>query len=186
LGSDITPEFNSGYAQAASSAINYVKSFEPKQPQSLSFDSGVKTPPSAHTDMYNHVLRVTEQPLSVLHKVKQGTVIPEEVGAIKTIYPALYQRLSDQITEHMVEAKGKGATIPYRTKIGLSAFLGSPIDTTFTPEAIQAAQPVQQNQPPQGAQTGVQPKRSTSGLDKMATMAQTPGQARVAERSSGK
>ncbi len=186
LGSDIIPEFNGAMTQAASSAVGYIKSLQPPPPKDLPFDTGVKAPPSAHQDIYNHVLRVTEQPLSILHKVKQGTVIPEEVGAVKTIYPALYQKLQNQITEHLIESKTKGGSIPYKTKIGLSAFLGSPIDTTFTPESIQAAQPMQQNQPPQGAQTGVQPKRSTSGLDKMATMAQTPGQARVAERSQGK
>jgi hypothetical protein len=186
LGTDIVPEFNTAMTQAASSAVGYIKSLQPPPPKDLPFDTGVKAPPSAHQDIYNHVLKVTEQPLSILHKVKYGTVIPEEVGAVKTIYPALYQKLQNQITEHLIETKGKGAIIPYRTKIGLSAFLGSPIDTTFTPEAIQSAQPMQQNQPPQGAQTGAQPKRSTSALGKMATMAQTPGQARVAERSSGK
>jgi len=186
VGSTIDPRLNTAIGQSISSAVSYLKSLEPKQPQAFPFDSGVKTPPSTHNDIYNHVLKITEQPLYVLEKIKQGTLIPEEVGAVKTIYPLLYQRLQNQITEHLVEAKGKGAVIPYRTKIGLSAFLGSPMDTTMSPEAIQATQPQQQNQPPQGAQTGVQPKRSTSGLDKMATMAQTPGQARVAERSSGK
>lgn len=186
LGSEITPEFNSGYSRAVSSAANLIKSFEPPAPKDLPFDTSVKAPPSVHSDIYNHVLRVAEQPLSVLHKVKNGTVIPEEVQAVQTIYPDLYQRLQNQITEHLVEAKANKATIPYRTKIGLSAFLGSPLDTTMTPEAIQSAQPMQQNQPPQGAQTGAQPKRSTSALDKMATMAQTPGQARMGEKSKGK
>lgn len=186
LGSEIAPEFNSAVVRSASSAAQFIKSLEPRKPQTLPFDSGVKDPPSAHVDIYNHVLKVTEQPLYVLHKVKNGTVIPEEIQAVQTIYPDLYQRLQNQITEHLVDAKNNGATIPYKTKIGLSAFLGSPIDTTFTPESIQAAQPMQQNQPPQGAQTGAQPKRSTSALGKMATMAQTPGQARAAERSSGK
>jgi hypothetical protein len=180
------PEMSGSFGRSISSAVNYLGSIQPPAPKALPFDTGVKAPPSAHSDIYNHVLKVTDQPLYILEKVKQGTVIPEEVGAVKTIYPSLYQKLQNQITEHLIEAGSKGAIIPYRTKIGLSAFLGSPIDTTFTPEAIQAAQPQQQNQPPQGAQTGAQPKRSTSALGKMATMAQTPGQARSAERSSGK
>lgn len=186
LGSEIAPEFNTPIARSASSAAQFIKSLEPKAPQSLPFDSNVKAPPSAHVDIYNHVLRVAEQPLSVLHKVKIGTVIPEEVQAVETIYPDLYKRLQNELTEHLVNAKTNGASIPYRTKLGLSAFLGSPIDTTMTPEAIQSAQPQGQGQPQQGGQPGGAPKRSTSGLDKMATMAQTPGQARMGERSKGR
>lgn len=180
------PEMSGAFSKTIASAVGYLQQFEPKQPSALPFDMGVKMPPSTHADLYNHVAKIAEQPLYVLEKVKHGTVIPEEVGAVKTIYPALYQKLQNQIVDHLAEVKANNATIPYKTKIGLSAFLGSPIDTTFTPESIQAAQPMQQNQPPQGAQTGAQPKRSTSALGKMATMAQTPGQARAAERSSGK
>jgi len=183
IGSDIMPEFNPAFAQAAASTVSYVKSLRPPEPKSLPFDMGVKNPPSAHSDIYNHVLKVAEQPLYVLHKVKEGTVIPEEVGAVKTIYPELYQKLQNQITEHLVNAKENGTVIPYRTKLGLSAFLGSPMDTTMTPEAIMAAQPKPQQ--PQG-QGQMQPKKSTSGLDKMASMMRTPAQARDAEKSQGK
>jgi hypothetical protein len=186
VGSTIDPRLNTAIGQSISTATNFLKSLEPKQPQAMPFDSSVKAPPSTHNDIYNHVMRVAEQPLYVLERIKQGTLIPEEVGAVKTIYPTLYQRLQNQITEHLVEAKHNGTVLPYRTKLGLSAFLGSPIDTTMTPEAIQSAQPMPPNQPPQGGQGGGAPKKTTSALNKMATMAQTPGQARMAERSSGK
>jgi hypothetical protein len=185
IGSDITPEFNSGWSRSVASAASYIKSFEPKQPQALPFDSGTQAPPGVHTDVYNHVLKVTEQPLSILHKVKQGTLIPEEVGAVKTVYPDLYQRLSQQITDEMISAKAKGATIPYRTKLGLSAFLGSPLDSTMTPDAIQSAQIGGQGQQPGGAQMPP-PQSSTKSLNKSITMAQTPMQARAFERSQGK
>jgi hypothetical protein len=187
IGSEITPEFNTGYARAASTAAQFVKSLEPAKPQNLPFDTGGKTAPSTHNDIYNHVLKVTEQPLSVLHKIKEGTVIPEEINALKTIYPSLYERLQAQITEELVEAKTKKITIPYRTKIGLSALLGTPLDSTMTPQSIQAVQAMskgsQQGQQGQGPATPQKGPHNLNPLDKLANMAKTPDQNRLQERS---
>lgn len=135
---------------------------------------------------YNRVLDIAQQPLVVLEHIAAGTLTPEDVSLQKTLYPALYQKLSKQLMEHVIATKTKGDIIPYKTKLGLSLYLGQALDATMTPAGIQAAQPKQsasQNQATDQQQGPSEPKHSSASLTKMPNMYRTPGQS--AERDRG-
>jgi hypothetical protein len=73
----------------------------------------------------------------------------------------------------MINASERDDLIPYKTKMGLSLFMGQPVDSSMTPQSIVAAQPVPAQQP-QGGQQG--PKKSTDKLGKSTSSYRTASQ----------
>lgn len=138
---------------------------------------------------YNRTLDIAQQPLSVLARIKNNTLTSSDVITLKTLYPTIYNGLSQRIMNEVIETVHKGKTIPYTTRMQLSVFLGRPLDSTMTQPFMAAAQakPLadQESQQQQGGVKGnnIQGKRA---LDKLSVQAQTPGQARTRDRSDGK
>ena len=138
---------------------------------------------------YTRTLDIAQQPLSVLARIKNNTLVSADVVLLKTLYPTIYNGLSQKLMNTIIEMKGKGKVIPYNTRIQLSVFLGQPLDSTMTQPSIAAAQakPLAQQQPQESAQTpktGV--RRNTGALEKLGTSYQTTSQGRVRDRSDGK
>ncbi len=94
------------------------------------------------------------------------------------MYPNLYTKLVGKITSGIVNAKDKGNTIPYNARIGLSIFLGQPLDSTMTPSGILSAQPQPSQGPAQSPQSGVAKGYQADALKKLPSQYETPGQAR--------
>lgn len=179
LGSDVAyymPEHGSAVAQTTVNALNYLNTQRPNTSPKAPLDSKLPPDPGALAN-YERMLDIANQPLMILGKVKSGSVTPKEVGAIKAMYPSLYNNMVSKLTRQMTDHLSKGGTVPYNTRIGLSLFGGMPLDSTLTGPAILAAQPKPM---PQGPQASDKPPSATStkGLGKMPKSYQTPSQAR--------
>lgn len=183
---DIMPDHSTAAASTAVAALNYLASLQPKtdigQRAILSRKPLVNP---AEQAAYNRALDVAQRPLSVLNHVKNGTLRPSDVVAVKTMYPALYQNLSTKLMNQVMETVNKGQQIPYRTRLGLSLFLGQDLDSSLSQASIMAAQPLppQQDQQQGAGPSGRPPKHSTSALDKMPGMYQTAAQNGQSRRS---
>ena len=81
---------------------------------------------------------MAEQPLSILGKVKSGTVSPEDMKTMNALYPHLTNSLNNKTFEAMVEHKTAGKEISRKKKAGLSHLMGQPLDFTQTTQAMQA------------------------------------------------
>lgn len=162
------PEHATSVTATATTAANYLSSIKPTNPKQSPLD---KQQPVSQMQQaaYDRALNIAEQPLVVLKHIKEGTLLPQDLITLKTIYPSLYSKLSQKITTDMVDALDRGTVIPYKTRLGLSLFLGQAMDSTLTPEAINAAQPlVNQPQQPSDQQGDMKPKgRSMKSLDKL-------------------
>ncbi len=186
--SNPVPEYAQAFSATSARAVQYLSTLKPDTTPKNPLDT--KLPPSNFQKAtYNRALDIAQQPLNVLARIKQGTLTPQDMTTLKTIYPSVYQNLSNKIMTHVVDTANKGETIPYATRLQLSMFLGQPLDSTMTQPAIatmQARAQAQQQQAatPQAPASG--PKRSTAGLNKLSTQAQTPGQARLASKSDNK
>ena len=179
------PEMAQAFTSKATSAAEYLNSLKPKEADTLPFDNSKVINAKTYDTPYDRALKIAEQPLLILTKVKQGTVNPSDVAALKALYPSLYQNMSQKITEHLIEHKAQNKLIPYHTRMGLSMFLGQPLDSTMKPQSIVAAQPKPvAPQQPQGGGKGKGGPHSTKPLTTMANMAKTPGQNREEERST--
>lgn len=177
------PDHGQAMGQLAAQAVTYVNGMRPDTNKKSPLDTTPVVNPGQKA-AFDRILNIAQQPLVVLDRVKSGTVTPSELVALKTMYPSLYARLSSKVMDNMTDAISKGDTIPYNTRLGLSLFLGQPLDSTMTPQGIISAQP----KPPQpqqesATQTEQRPKHSMTALNKLPGSYQTPDQARTARQS---
>jgi hypothetical protein len=172
------PEVGLSMGETAANAVNYLNSIRPAGKRMSPLDP--ELPPSdVEKIAYNRALNIAQQPLSILEHVKKGTVQLEDMKALNVMYPALYKKLQKSLLLQMTEALNKKKPIPYETRLGLSLFMGQPLDSSMTPEAIQAAQPKPApygQQPQPGGQQMA--KKSMTALNKLPGAYQTASQAR--------
>lgn len=170
------PEYGQAFAQTTARAVSYLSTLKPDNNPKLPLDAKVK-PNAFQVAAYNRALDTAQQPLIVLNRIKEGTLTPQDLVTVKTIYPKLYDRLSQRLTDQIIDQMSKGQQIPYKTRLGLALFLGQPLDSTMTPEAIVAAQTKSTGaQPETATQPGSKPKHSMNALTKMSDQYKTPDQ----------
>ncbi len=173
------PDHGASQVATITRAAQYLDQLKPAVKRPTPLDTPIK-PTSSEKAAYDNALNIASQPLIVMNKIKAGTATPADVAALKAIYPNLYARYAQKLTTEMTEALSKGKVIPYRTKLGLSQFLGQPMDSTMTSSSILASQPqpVEPSTPPPGQAPGERPKHSMTSLNKMPSQYMTQEQAR--------
>lgn len=152
--------------------MGYLKSIKPvENPTKLPFDTTHRNPQDERE--YNKALDLANKPLSILNKIKNGSLGTKDSTHFVKMYPELHQELSKHIHNQIVESQVKEKQKPsYKMRQSLSLFLGTSLDSTLTQQNILAAQSTFINQPPQ------QPKGSKADLTKMGENAMTPNQSR--------
>lgn len=165
------PEQNILINSAKARVSNYLQANQPRPLNNkLAFDNTHKDPNSEH--VYNRLLTLANQPLRVLNHVKDGSLLPQHVDALKSMYPELHGQLSKKMMEKVVDKVHKGEKPPYHVRQSLSLFMGQDLDSSLTPASIQAAQNVfaqkQQNVP----------EKANPALSKLGKASMTDDQAR--------
>ena len=181
------PNHGVALAKTAATAVSYLNSQRPNPPQVSPLDTPSK-PSTMEQNKFNRVLGVAQQPLTVLQHIKDGTLQPSDIKTLTNIYPELYQKISQGIINQISARKPDSDPIPYVTKMGMSLFLGKPMDSTMLPESIQAAQlpPKNLQQTPQGKQIKSPRSPSAKSAKSMETVNnsyRTPSQARAETKS---
>lgn len=167
----------------AANAVTYLNSLRPMTQRLNPLDKDIEPTPAQQYD-YNRALDIANQPLAVLKDIKSGTITPKDVVHLQHLYPALHTKLVNKLTDQMIDTMAKDVHIPYNTRLGISMFMAKPLDSTMTPQGIQAAQPKPQMPPPP---QGMSPRRGRSGsmknITKLPNQYLTPDQARVINKS---
>lgn len=154
------PEHSMQLGMAKSSINNYLQQQEPQHDVKLPFDSEHK---NGHKERaYNTALDVANKPLSVLKHAQNGTLVPEHMKHLVGMYPDLYSHLGKKATERIVKAQMYNEKPSYRVRQSLSLFLGSPLDSTMTPQAIQSIQSIYAPKP-----AAPQPEKAPKSTSKM-------------------
>ena len=142
-------------------ATNYLSSLRPKTTQNAPLD--VPQPKDKIAEnKYNRALDLAENPHMILHHAKEGTIQPQDIQTVQTVYPALYQSMIEKSGEGLIDAKTQGQTLNRHQKQGLSRLMGQPLTTNQTPMAMQAI--LRANAPSQQTPQGKQPKKA-SGVE---------------------
>jgi hypothetical protein len=169
-------------AQVAASAVNYLNSLRPAEPKQSPLDPPLVPSKQAKAE-FNRALDIAEQPLIVIEDIRNGQVSMQDLAVLKTIYPSLYTRMAEKIVGEITDTLASGETIPYKMRLGLSLFLGQPMDSTMTGESIRAIQASS------GAiaASDMQQKRAPSatsmqGMEKLPGSYMTNQQSRVAQK----
>lgn len=148
---------NHGLALTASATqtAQHLNALRPTATQPTPLDEPIE-PSDYAKAKFNRVLELAQQPMTALHHISQGTLTAEDVSNIQAMTPAFYAQQSKKLVQAMIDAKSKGQDIPYKIRMGVSTFLGQPMDSSLVPQTVAANQAsfqanAQQNQqPPQG------------------------------------
>lgn len=169
-------------SQATARQVQYLSTVKPQPFKPSALEKEI--PPSkAQISRYNRALDIATNPMVVMQHLKDGTIVATDIQDLQGMYPALYQNMAQKVTSQMATVHAGDMEIPYTTRLGLTLFLGSPVDSTMAPQSIisaqaamqNAAQKTQQEQQQQPQKSGA--KRGTSTLGKSNNQYMTPDQA---------
>lgn len=161
---------------------DYLKQLRPQEPQQMMYDTKHRDATKERT--YRSALSIANAPLSVITHLKHGTMTLEHVKHLNSMYPELHDHLSKKLTETMMKHQYDEEKRPsYKIRQGLAMFMGSPLDSTMTPQSITAAQATFQPQQPQQPQQGQKNKKGTGSLSKFSKDYQTASQSRESRES---
>lgn len=179
------PEHGTQAAMTAATAVNYLNGIRPTGVKQTPMDSKPVVSTTAKA-AYDSALNIAQQPLIVLDKVKNGTVTTQDINHLQNMYPGMYNKLVTDLMTHVNGVMAKGDSVPYNTRLGLSTFIGQPLDSTMTPQAILSAQPLPTQQPTEPQSGGQKPPSGSSmkGLSKLPQSYQTPAQNRQADKQN--
>lgn len=178
------PDHAQAFSQTAMTAVNAINAQRPTNVKANPLDSDIPISQAQKSD-FHRKLSIAEQPLLITQHIKDGTLVPQDVQTLKTLYPNYYDKISQQLISAMTDHISNGGTVPYRVRQSLSMFLGHSLDSTMTQQSIQAIQ-ASFGQKSMNAQAGPQgnTKKGTSKLGKLSENMQTSEQARAARANA--
>lgn len=172
------PGIKTAMTQKFMVGVEYLHANAPKDPLAgkTFFSNGGNYQPSDYEmAIFKNRYDVVHNPLVAIKAIGQGTVSPEQIDALKNVYPAIYQNLQKATISAIME---HGKDIPYQKKLVASQIFGMPADYTMTPEFVQAMQqnmlPADQGGRPDGAQDA-NPRKSKLDIKPFETVQTATG-----------
>jgi len=161
------PKTATSLRSAATRASEFLQSKLPPRPPGL-LDEKMPISQSQRAK-FDRYYQAVEDPVAILKNIKDASLSNEQLETLQVVYPKLYEEMKTAVYEEMIDqAKVVGiGTIPYATKMGLSKFLGEPVHSSLTPQAIMANQAMLAPAPQQSPMGKPQMKTRAKGLDKM-------------------
>ncbi len=128
----VAPGVASALAARANVAVQYLaKAAEvPPKPGPLAPDW---VPTEAERNEFTQKLEVVEDPMSVMRHAAAGTLTDMQVEALKTVYPSLWQSMSEAALAKVAEGPKE---VPYSARLMLSVLTGIDVDGSLSFEAI--------------------------------------------------
>lgn len=181
------PEHATAAAATAAQAVQYLNDLKPKHPIESPLDT---EPPAskAQQSIYDRALDVAQQPLMVLQHLSKGTLLPQDVHTLQTIYPGLYSEMVKNISNQVIDVRSKGHIIPYNQRLGIAMLTGAPVDSTMTPQGMRSIMQAQgggkspQQQPQHNADKKPASNVALRQINKVNAMYQTPLESRATNR----
>lgn len=173
------PDHAAQVSSSIAQALTYLESIKPKPMQGAPLDKVTSISP-AEQAQFDRQLKIAQQPLLALEHLQKGTLIPDDLTTVQTIYPGLHQSMITKATEQLIDTMAKEEAMPYHQRIGLGMLLGQPLDSSMTPESMQA---IMKSAAPQQAdqQQGKSSEAQLKQVDKMAKIIGTEEQDREIE-----
>lgn len=164
-------------ASTAQNAVNYLNAQKPRNTQPSPLDKPMEPSPVQEA-AYRKTLEIAESPLTVLSRIYKGQLQPKDLTDLSTLYPAVSAKMKQTVGSAMMDHMAKGNTVPYKMRHSLSLLMGQPLDSTFVPSNMMAAQGTYVPRlPPEGSNPS-KPKRNTSKLGNAAKAVETNDQKR--------
>lgn len=176
------PEHQEALSQQMMGAVGYLNHLKPQPYKPSPLDKAIP-PTQAQTARYNRALDIAQQPLMVMQHIKDGTLQESDIVDLKSLYPEMYNTMAQRVSNQMTNKHSDEEIIPYKTRMGISLFLGQPVDSTMTPDSIMAAQMTKKTMPQSPQAQGGKPKGSPKALGKSNSMYLTQAQSAEKDRT---
>lgn len=156
---EVDGELQAALANTAMAGTQYLQSKAPKNPFSMNLFKGkVKWRPSdKELSTFNRYIRAVNDPYSILVDLNDGVLTNESVDAVRSVYPAIYKKITDEVLSQLDDS----VALPYTKQLQLSILLGQPLTN---PQESQMMQRLQKGARIQGLQEemmqGPKPKPS--------------------------
>ena len=122
------PTVAQSYKSIAANAANYLHSQVPQNetedPNSLTPKLDKKEIQPEQKDHFDRVVDAVTNPLGTIAKIHSGTLLPDEVTAIKATSPRMYEQIAESLR---TELRTATKPIPYKVESSIRMFLGLPI-----------------------------------------------------------
>lgn len=134
LGNEI-PSF---YQQKLSNAFAYLQDAIPKAPTtSTPFQSSAYVPTDREISRFERKLQAVVEPASVLEDIAQGTATKDQIDAIKTVYPEMFNKLRTMVFERL---STPGIKVPYQQRLRIASLLDEDGAISVDPGAVKTLQ----------------------------------------------
>ena len=174
------PEHSAHLAATSARAVSFLASIRPVTGK-VSPLGPERKPSEVEIAKYNRALQIVEQPLMVLNHIKNGSLTSDDLKAISTVYPALYEDMKEKILEKLIDYNQKGIKLDYPVAMSLSLFLGMNLENSTESNHIMANQVIHAPPMPPQAPRGGAP--SALKASKLPNIYSTPEQLREQKRS---
>lgn len=136
----LAPGITSGLHQVIGSATQFLASKAPIDHDPKPLSRPIE-PSQAEIAKFNRYQETVENPVGVFSHIKKGTLTAEHMATLQAVYPKLLDQMRSEVltnlSKHMAK---KDASIPYRTRLSLSAFLGQDLDRSLDPRFMLSTQ----------------------------------------------
>lgn len=183
------PNTSSAMSSAASRAVQFLASKVPRPTQVSPFSPPVE-PSEIEKMTFRRYADAVLDPVGVMSRIHDGSLMKADLEALQAVYPKLYASMRDAVTEQMTQAITKKEMVPYKTRLGVSMFLGAPVDRSLEPASIVSTQSTflaeaagQGNEASKQTSGMSAPARGTSSLSKVGAQTMTPEQAAASRRA---
>jgi hypothetical protein len=163
---EVSPELASATVQAGSRGAAYLAKLLPEAPGFADLDS-VSTrdgfdAPESEKDAFLRAEKAVRKPTSVIGLAEAGELTPDEIDAVKTAYPSLYDAMRNSVVDEVASEAEAGRIPDYQRQAQLSMLTGIPFDATFRPDVIAFYQSIHdESSAPQPLQRLEQPQRQS-------------------------
>lgn len=178
------PDTSNAMQVASARGVSFLQSKLPKQPPPTPL--GKRPPLPEHEKWaFARYYDAVDRPTSILDHAAQGTLLPMDVEAVRTVFPQLYAEMQKATLDKLTSHK---EPLPYRSSLMVSMIMGQDMDGTLGQKAIEANQmayalPSSRSGDDMAAprQPGaVRPSQTGLGKLKVSNRASLPGQSRDA------
>jgi len=177
------PVLADGMETSAARRVEYLVSKLPKRPDNMATQLGPDRwqPSEMEIASFARSAAAVEDPMSVLERVLDATITPEDADALRQVYPEMYEEQRAQIMAKIPELR---ETLPYSKRLSMSIFFNAPVDPSMDPGVIRVLQSNYATDPgTQGGTEAPQPSPQFGAVTKSAEPA-TAAQQRESQEGS--
>jgi hypothetical protein len=138
--SGAAPRVASAAASVAARATAFLAAQEPKHAPTDMLGGKASPPNSEEMDRFLRYAHAIDDPASVLDHMKHGTLTTDEVVAVRSVYPLMYEEMRRQVVNGLTDAIASGRDPGYQRRLQIAALFGAPTDVTMTPPFVRALQ----------------------------------------------